>query len=152
MSRLAIMASLLALLAGAAFLACQPAGAPAVRGGPPPPRAWASACAGKPALPLGRVSVSVVGRPQADEAWVQAHWQRGAVGEGLRAELVLPAGATLLDGEAWPALEPALSGGTLSWRVRFPTACTSDLVVRLHATVEGVPASREACVRLWECE
>lgn len=150
------LAALLALLAGAAFLVAQAphgqAAATTGRGGPPPARAWTSACAGKPSLPLGRVALSVVDRPEGDEAWVQAHWERGLAATGHRAELVLPAGATLLDGVAWQDLPEGLAGGTLSWRVRFATGCTSDLCLRLHATLEGVRASREAVVRLWECE
>lgn len=152
MLRPMILAGVLALLSAGAFLLLQPGAGPARRGGPPPARAWASACAGKPATPLGSLALAVVARPEGDEAWVQATWQRGPAGEGLRVELVLPAGATLLEGEAWQALPEGVSGGTLSWRVRFATTCTSDLVARLHATLGGSPASREAVVRLWECE
>jgi hypothetical protein len=152
MMRATVLAVALAVLAGVAFLVLPGAAAPGVRGGPPPARSWRSACAGKPSLPLGMLSLAVVGRPATDEAWVQAAWQRSRVGDQHRVELVLPAGATLLDGAAWQDLPAGLPEGVLAWRVRFPTACTSDLVVRLHAVVDGTPGLREACVRLWECE
>ncbi|MFM8979914.1 MAG: hypothetical protein ACKOSS_05570 [Planctomycetia bacterium] len=151
-----VLSVLLALLAGVAFLGAQApqrsAAATTVRGGPPPARAWASACAGKPALPIGGLALAVVSRPTGDEAWVQASWQRGPAGESPRVELVLPQGATLLDGEPWQALPEGVASGTLAWRVRFATTCTSDLVARLHASLGSTPASREAVVRLWECE
>lgn len=142
----------LALAAGAASWLLLPGRAPAVRGGPPPVRTWKSACAGKPSVPLGTLQLTRTPAADADEAWVQAAWQRGAVGEAHRLEVLLPAGATLLEGPSWQALPEGLQGGTATWRVRFPTTCTSDLVVRMHAQVDGGAASREACLRLWECE
>ena len=91
-------------------------------------------------------------RPEGDEAVVRVDWARGPFGDACRVELVLPQGATLLDGEAGFDLPEGLAAGAATWRVRFPRLCTSDLTVRLCAALEGASVSKETYVRLWECE
>jgi hypothetical protein len=143
-----VAALALAVGVGAAGVATPPA----VVGGPPPVRVWQRACAGKPAVPVGHVVASVVERPGSDEAVVRADWARGPVGQSCRLELVLPEGASLVEGEEEQALQPDLVAGTSTWRVRFRTTVTSDLVVRMCAVVDDAHVGREAYVRLWERE
>jgi hypothetical protein len=123
-----------------------------VRGGPPVARTWQPLCAGKPAARIGDLVGLVVERPEGDEAVVRVDWARGPLGEGCRVELVLPQGATLLDGEPGLDLPDGVLAGSTSWRVRFPRLCTSDLTVRMCAALDGAMVSKETYVRLWECE
>jgi hypothetical protein len=141
-----------ALTLAAGLGAASVASTPAPVGGPPPVRTWQRACAGKPSVPVGHVTAAVVERPGSDEAVVRADWARGPVGQSCRLELVLPEGASLVEGEEEQALRPDLAAGTSTWRVRFRTTVTSDLVVRMCAVVDDVHVGREAYVRLWERE
>jgi len=140
-------------LAAAAALAFQQAEVAArPTGAPPPLRAWRSDCGGKPLVRIGEVSAAVVERPLSDEAVLRVDWRRGTLGEGCRLAVVLPEGATLLEGEFDQALPEGLAAGASTFRVRFPTRCTSDLTLRLCATVEGATCTRDTYVRLWECD
>ncbi len=121
-------------------------------GGPPPVRVWRSACAGKPLAPIGEVRAAVIERPLADEAVIRVDWSHGPLGDGCRLALILPEGATLLEGEADQQLPEGVAAGACTFRVRFPTRCSCDLTLRLGSTVEGTPCTRDTYVRLWECE
>lgn len=140
----------LALAAGLGAEAVAPA--PVHVGGPPPVRTFQRACAGKPSVPVGHVTAAVVERAGLDEAVVRADWARGPVGRSCRLELVLPEGTTVIEGLEDQELAPDLAAGSATWRVRFRTTSTSDLVVRLCAVVDDVHVGREAYVRLWERE
>ena len=144
-----LLAVSLALAAALVFQRAEVGARPT--GAPPPVRVWRSDCAGKPLAHLGEVRASVVERPLSDEAVIRADWRRGPLGEGCRLALILPEGATLLEGEFDQALPEGLAAGVSTFRVRFSTRCTSDLTLRLCATVEGALCSRDTYVRLWEC-
>ncbi len=152
MRRALAIALCLPLVAAAAltFQRAEVAARPA--GGPPPVRVWRSDCAGKPLAHIGEVRAAVVERPLPDEAVIRVDWVHGPLGDGCRLALVLPEGATLLEGEADQELPEGLAAGACTFRVRFPTRCSCDLTLRLGATVEGATCTRDTYVRLWECE
>ena len=152
MRRLPALLLALPLAAAAALLFAESERVARPVGGPPPARAWRSVCAGKPLPHIGELSAAIVERPLADEAVVRVDWRCGSLGEAHRLALVLPQGATLVEGEAEQILPEGLGAGVSTFRVRFLTGCSSDLTLRLCAVVGQDACSREAYVRLWECE
>jgi hypothetical protein len=121
--------------------------APAGAAAPSPARRHVD-CAGKPLPAIGAVEARIVARPAPDRAVVEADWRRGPTGEGCCLTLVLPEGAFLVDGEGDVPMKPGEDRGTTTWQVQFPLGAPSDLVLRLYATTERGPCSRETALRL----
>jgi hypothetical protein len=146
---LALLSGLVAVASAAAFLAGG-ADAPAARGGPPPARAYASVCRGKPGAALGEAVATVLERPYVDVAVIRVDWRRGPMGEGCCLEVLLPETCTLEEGEAEHVLPEGLDAGAFTVRVRHPLDRTSDVVLRFCARLGDAEVRRESYVRLWE--
>lgn len=106
---------------------------------------------GKPHPEIGTVRGAIVDRPSADRALIEAHWALGASAEGCEIVLVLPEGASLVDGDEQRDVPEGQSQGVDRWLVQFPTGRPLDAVIRLCGTATRGHRIVEAYVRLaWE--
>lgn len=86
---------------------------------------------GKPRPELGAIEARIVARPTPDRTEVEATWRRHDPAAACELHLVLPEGATVLEGEAITVLPAATRTGTARWLIDFPTGAPLTLTVRL---------------------
>ena len=103
---------------------------------------------GKPRPLLGHLELEAVERPAPDRAWVRARWVRADGAHGCRLDLILPAGATLLSGEASVPVDDAATAGEASWLLDVPTGQDLDLTARLCGTTDLGDQALEAYLPL----
>lgn len=85
----------------------------------------------KPRPELGVIRARILARPGADRCEVEATWQRHDPAAACELHLVLPEGATVLEGDVITALPAAVRTGSARWLIDFPTTAPLTLTVRL---------------------
>jgi hypothetical protein len=112
------------------------------------PTDWQRDCQGKPAPPIGDVTLQLVQRLAPDRVVLEARWARGRDATEGSIELLLPDGAWLVAGSAARTRAEKARDGVCRWTVGHRVGETLDAVVRLRRDVGERRRAREACVRL----
>ena len=95
---------------------------------------------GKPRPSLGRIEGEIFERPSPDRAWIRATWHRAPQAQSCALELVLPEGATLLEGPATLPIDADADHGDVQWLVTFPVDQAATATIRLCGDVGGEQA------------
>jgi len=131
-----------ALLA-VAFLATAGCGE---RPAPPAPAGPDDVVAAKPNPFLGGLQAQVVARESAEEATIVARLRPAAEAQACQVDLILPEGASLVEGE--PTVRGEGPEIQATWRVRFPLGRTLDAVVRACGDTPNGMQAMEVSLRL----
>ena len=103
---------------------------------------------GKPNPALGALVLEVTERPSPDRAVVRARWARAEGAHGCSLDLLVPEGATLLEGKPQVVIGDDEVAGEASWLLDFPTDRDLDLVARFCGTNDRGDEAMEAVVQL----
>lgn len=103
---------------------------------------------GKPNPALGALVLEVLERPSPDRAVVRGRWARAEGARGCSLDLILPRGATLLEGQAHVDIADDAIAGEATWLLDFPTDRDLDLVARFCGTNDRGDEALEAVAQL----